>query len=65
MLTLEFPHFFFIAGVFGDGGAVKVLHSFRIHIHGMFVYGFDHDDWQTVKNTVKFAKKSRLNSTII
>jgi len=43
--------------------AVKVLHSFRIHIHGMFVYGFDHDDWQTVKNTVKFAKKSRLNST--
>jgi len=40
-----------------------VLHSFRIHIHGMLVYGFDHDDWQTLKNTVKFAKKSRLNST--
>jgi len=43
--------------------AVKVLRKNRIHIHGMFVYGFDQDDWKTVKKTVRFAKKSRLNST--
>jgi radical SAM superfamily enzyme YgiQ (UPF0313 family) len=29
----------------------------------MFVYGFDEDDWKTVKQTVKFAKRSKLNST--
>jgi anaerobic magnesium-protoporphyrin IX monomethyl ester cyclase len=43
--------------------AIKVLHKHRIHIHGMFVYGFDQDDWKTVKQTVRFAKKARLNST--
>ncbi len=43
--------------------AVKVLRKHRIHIHGMFVYGFDQDDWKTVKKTVSFAKKARLNST--
>ena len=43
--------------------AVKVLQRHRIHIHGMFVIGFDQDDWKSVKQTVRFAKKSRLNST--
>jgi radical SAM superfamily enzyme YgiQ (UPF0313 family) len=43
--------------------AIKVLRKHRIGIHGMFVYGFDEDDWKTVKQTVKFAKKSKLNST--
>jgi radical SAM superfamily enzyme YgiQ (UPF0313 family) len=43
--------------------AVKVLRKNRIHIHGMFVYGFDHDDWKTVKKTVRFAKKAKLNTT--
>lgn len=43
--------------------AVKVLRRHRIHIHGMFVYGFDEDDWRTVKETIKFAKKARLTST--
>jgi radical SAM superfamily enzyme YgiQ (UPF0313 family) len=43
--------------------AIKVVHRHRIHIHGMFVLGFDQDDWKTVKQTVRFAKKSRLNST--
>jgi len=43
--------------------AVKVLRKARIHIHGMFVLGFDQDDWQTVKKTIRFAKKSRLTST--
>jgi anaerobic magnesium-protoporphyrin IX monomethyl ester cyclase len=43
--------------------AIKVLRRHRIHIHGMFVYGFDQDDWKTVKQTVRFAKKAKLNST--
>ena len=43
--------------------AIRVIHRHRINIHGMFVYGFDEDDWQTVKRTVKFARKTRLSST--
>jgi anaerobic magnesium-protoporphyrin IX monomethyl ester cyclase len=43
--------------------AIKVLRRHRIHIHGMFVYGFDQDDWKTVIQTVRFAKKAKLNST--
>jgi radical SAM superfamily enzyme YgiQ (UPF0313 family) len=43
--------------------AIKVLRHHRIGIHGMFVYGFDDDDWNTVKKTVRFAKKTKLNST--
>ncbi|MCX6564461.1 MAG: radical SAM protein [Candidatus Aminicenantes bacterium] len=43
--------------------AVKVLRRNRIRIHGMFVLGFDQDDWKSVKRTVKFAIKSRLSST--
>jgi radical SAM superfamily enzyme YgiQ (UPF0313 family) len=43
--------------------AVKVLRRHRIHIHGMFVLGFDEDDWTSVKKTVRFAKKSRLATT--
>jgi radical SAM superfamily enzyme YgiQ (UPF0313 family) len=33
------------------------------NIHGMFVLGFDQDDWPSVKETVKFAKRSRLSTT--
>jgi radical SAM superfamily enzyme YgiQ (UPF0313 family) len=43
--------------------AIKVLRSHKIHIHGMFVYGFDEDDWKTVKKTVRFAKKTKLTSS--
>ena len=43
--------------------AIKTLHKYRINIHGMFVYGFDEDNWKTVKKTVKFAKKAKLSST--
>jgi radical SAM superfamily enzyme YgiQ (UPF0313 family) len=43
--------------------AVKVLRRERIRIHGMFVYGFDEDDWRTVRRTVRFAKKARLTSS--
>jgi radical SAM superfamily enzyme YgiQ (UPF0313 family) len=43
--------------------AVKVLRRHRIRIHGMFVLGFDDDDWLTVKKTVRFAKRARLATT--
>jgi radical SAM superfamily enzyme YgiQ (UPF0313 family) len=43
--------------------AVKVIQKHRIRIHGMFVYGFDDDDWQTVKKTIKFAKKAGISSS--
>ncbi|HZX09332.1 MAG TPA: radical SAM protein [Acidobacteriota bacterium] len=42
---------------------VKVIQKHRIRIHGMFVYGFDDDDWQTVKKTIKFAKKTGISSS--
>jgi radical SAM superfamily enzyme YgiQ (UPF0313 family) len=43
--------------------AIRVLHRQGIRIHGMFVYGFDEDDWDTVKETVRFAKRAKLSST--
>ncbi len=43
--------------------ALRVFRRHRIPIHGMFVYGFDEDDWGTVKKTVRFAKRARLSST--
>lgn len=43
--------------------AIGVLQKHNIHVHGMFVYGFDQDDWKTVKETVRFAKSAKLTST--
>jgi radical SAM superfamily enzyme YgiQ (UPF0313 family) len=43
--------------------AIQILKRHRIHVHGMFVYGFDDDDWRTVKETVRFAKRAKLTST--
>jgi len=43
--------------------AAKVLRTNGIHIHGMFVLGFDEDDWETVKKTLRFAKKTKLSTT--
>ncbi len=43
--------------------AIKILRKHNIHVHGMFVYGFDQDDWKTVKKTVRFARKSKLSSS--
>ncbi|MBN2078251.1 MAG: B12-binding domain-containing radical SAM protein [Spirochaetes bacterium] len=42
--------------------AVKVIHSYGIHIHGMFVHGFDSDTIESVAMTVSYAKKMRLTS---
>ncbi len=43
--------------------AVKVIQKHGMRIHGMFVYGFDDDDWETVKKTIKFAKKTGISSS--
>ena len=42
--------------------AIRVLQKHRIHIHGMFVLGFDEDNWATIKKTVAFARQSNLTS---
>jgi radical SAM superfamily enzyme YgiQ (UPF0313 family) len=42
--------------------AIKIFRKHRIHIHGMFMLGLDHDNWKTVKKTVAFAKKYGLTS---
>jgi anaerobic magnesium-protoporphyrin IX monomethyl ester cyclase len=42
--------------------AVRIIHSYNINIHGMFVHGFDSDTWDSVKLTVNYAKKMKLTS---
>lgn len=42
--------------------AVKVIHSYGIHVHGMFVYGFDNDTRSVVKQTIRFARDLDLTS---
>jgi radical SAM superfamily enzyme YgiQ (UPF0313 family) len=43
--------------------AVRLIRKYNIRVHGMFVYGFDEDDWLTVRKTVRFAKRFGLSST--
>jgi radical SAM superfamily enzyme YgiQ (UPF0313 family) len=43
--------------------ASETFRTHGIHVHGMFVYGFDDDDWATVKSTVRFAKHAKLSSS--
>ncbi|MCL5022167.1 MAG: B12-binding domain-containing radical SAM protein [Nitrospirae bacterium] len=38
------------------------LHNAGIRIHGMFVFGGDTDDIQTIRSTEKFAKRLNINS---
>jgi radical SAM superfamily enzyme YgiQ (UPF0313 family) len=42
--------------------AIRVLQAARIHIHGMFVFGFEEDDWPTVEATVQLAREMKLTS---
>ncbi|MBI4698172.1 MAG: radical SAM protein [Nitrospirae bacterium] len=41
---------------------IKMLQYRSIHIHGMFVFGSDTDDIQTIRNTQKFARELALDS---
>jgi radical SAM superfamily enzyme YgiQ (UPF0313 family) len=42
--------------------AIRVVQEAGIHIHGMFVFGFEEDNWSTVEATVSFARKMKLTS---
>lgn len=42
--------------------AVKVIHKYRIKVHGMFVLGSDEDDRATIRQTVRFAKKTGIDT---
>jgi radical SAM superfamily enzyme YgiQ (UPF0313 family) len=42
--------------------AMRVIQGAGIHIHGMFVFGFEEDDWQTVEATVNLAREMKLTS---
>ncbi len=42
--------------------AIRVLQRARIHIHGMFVFGFENDNWETVEATVRFIRETKLTS---
>ena len=45
--------------------AIKVLHDYDIKSHGMFVLGADTDDVQTVRDTVTFAIKNRIDTVML
>ena len=43
--------------------AIRKIHKRKIHIHGMFIFGFDADTIESTKATVDFAIKQRIEST--
>lgn len=45
--------------------SIRVFHRYGIRIHGMFVIGFDADDIKTIRQTVRFAKKEKVDSVQI
>jgi radical SAM superfamily enzyme YgiQ (UPF0313 family) len=45
--------------------AIKRLHDHGIRSHGMFVLGADTDTVQTVRDTVKFAMKNRIDTVML
>lgn len=42
--------------------SIRIINSYGINIHGMFIFGSDHDDVATIRETVKFAKRNQLAS---
>jgi len=42
--------------------SIQTIQNRGIHIHGMFIFGADHDNTKTIRQTVKFAKKNDLSS---
>ncbi|MBN2167927.1 MAG: radical SAM protein, partial [Actinobacteria bacterium] len=42
--------------------AVKIIHKYGIRVHGMFVLGSDEDDKKTIRDTVKFAQKTGIDT---
>jgi len=44
---------------------IRLLHEYDIRSHGMFVLGADTDDVQTVRDTVTFAIKNRIDTVML
>ena len=42
--------------------SMEVFRRFKIHVHGMFVIGSDYDDAQTARKTLRFARKTGMDS---
>ncbi|MFW6114280.1 MAG: B12-binding domain-containing radical SAM protein [bacterium] len=42
--------------------AVEVFHQFSINIHGMFMFGEDHDTLETIDRTVEFATSQGVDT---
>ncbi len=42
--------------------AIRAFHKYGIKIHGMFIFGSEHDDVRTIRETVKFAKRLEIES---
>jgi len=42
--------------------AVDVIHKYKIKVHGMFVLGSDEDDKETIRETVRFARRSGIDT---
>ena len=45
--------------------SIKTLHEYNIDSHGMFVLGADDDTRQTVRDTVSFALKHRIDTVML
>ena len=42
--------------------AVRVIHQYGIKVHGMFVLGSDEDDRETIRDTVRFARRTGIDT---
>jgi radical SAM superfamily enzyme YgiQ (UPF0313 family) len=42
--------------------AIRAIHGYDMNVHGMFVFGFDSDTKETIRETVNFAKKSKIDT---
>jgi radical SAM superfamily enzyme YgiQ (UPF0313 family) len=42
--------------------AIKAFHRHGIHIHGMFIVGADQDTPETIRETIRFSIKNRVDS---
>lgn len=42
--------------------AIDLIHKYGMQVHGMFVLGSDEDDRQTIDETVKFARKMKIDT---
>lgn len=40
---------------------IKKIASYNISLWGAFIFGFDHDDWRTCRDTCRFAQQAELS----